>query len=334
LAHLFADNGCRVMIWSHNQQACASINRYHENRVFMPGIPLQKSITATESLEEALNFAHLLVVVIPSKFLRSVLDKISGRLRPNHVILSATKGIENTTLKIPGQIISEFLPADYPHQPAFLSGPNFALEVAKRHPTATVIASKDGRFARRVQRILSNTYFRCYTNDDIIGVQLGGAVKNIIAIASGILVGLGIGSNSQAALITRGLAEITRLGVKLGAQVITFFGISGLGDLVLTATGKLSRNRRVGELLGKGHTLANILSTMQMVAEGVRTTKSVYTLARKLDIEMPITNEVYNILYEHKPVKDAVESLMSRSLKDETGGYGDLYKQYLHLGED
>ncbi len=321
LSNLFADNGLDVLLWCHDKRAYESIISYRENRVFLKGIRVSGRVTPTLSLKEAFDSSNLVLFVIPSKFLRDVLSTSGQLITSNHYIISAIKGIENETLKLPGQIIQDFLPPKYTKYAGFLSGPTFALEVAKRQPTTCVIASKDMEFSRIIQKILSNDYFRCYTNEDTIGVQIGGAIKNIIAIASGILDGLGLGTNSQAALITRGLAEIARLGEKLGADRNTLFGISGLGDLVLTATGKLSRNRSVGYQLGKGKKLREIISSTESIAEGISTTKSVYKLAKGLGIEMPICFEVYNILYRNKAIKDAIKSVMTRSLKDEIKSY-------------
>lgn len=321
LANLFADNGFSVMIWCHDKCAYSSIKEKKENSVYLKGIKVSEKIQATLSLEEVFSFSNLVLFVIPSKFLRNVLKQTKGLINNDHFLISGIKGIENETLMLPGQIIKEFLPFTYTREQAFLSGPTFALEVAWRQPTTCVISSKDHGFSKSIQRIISNDYFRCYTNDDTIGVQIGGAIKNVIALASGVLDGLGLGSNSQAALITRGLAEITRLGAKLGAQHDTFYGVSGLGDLVLTATGKLSRNRQVGYKLGKGMGIEEIVSSTQTVAESVSTTRSVYSLAKKLNIEMPICQEAYNILYNNKPVKEAISSLMLRSLKDEAYSY-------------
>lgn len=321
LANLFADNGIKVYLWCHDIRAYNSIKTGRENNIYFKGIRLHDLIEPILSLEDAYSKSDLLLFVIPSKYLRSILSKSSEFIRKNHYIISAIKGIENETLKLPGQIIKDFLPRDYKKESAFLSGPTFALEVSRKQPTTCVISSRDREFARDIQIIVSNEYFRCYTNEDIIGVQIGGAIKNIIALASGVLDGLGLGTNSQAALITRGLAEIARLGIKLGACRETFFGISGLGDLVLTATGKLSRNRSVGYRLGKGETIEEIISSTHSVAEAVSTTKSVYNLAHKLDIEMPICFEVYNILYNGKSVSDAIRDLMKRSLKDESKSF-------------
>ncbi len=321
LSNLLADNGMEVCLWCYDKRAYESIQESRENRIYLKGIAVSDRVKPTLSLHKAFDFSNLLLFVIPSKFFRNILSDSSELIRSDHYIISAIKGIENETLKLPGEIIEDFLPAGYSKAPAFLSGPTFALEVAMRQPTTCVIASRDMEYSKSIQHTISNDYFRCYTNQDITGVQIGGAIKNIIALASGILDGLGLGTNSQAALITRGLAEIARLGERLGAEKTTFFGISGLGDLVLTATGKLSRNRTVGYELGRGRNLKDILSSRESVAEGISTTKSVYSLAKKLGIEMPICFEVYNILYKNKPIKDAIKSVMTRSLKDELHSY-------------
>lgn len=317
LSNLFADNGIDVYLWCYDKRAYKSIMEKRENTIYLKGIKVSEKVSPVLTFRDAYTFSNLLLYVIPSKFLRNILAESSQYISKDHYIISGIKGIENITLKLPGQIIDDFLPPGYNNEPAFLSGPTFSLEVAEKQPTTCVIASRDKEFSRDIQVILSNDYFRCYTNHDIIGVQTGGAIKNVIALASGILDGYGLGTNSQAALITRGLVEITRLGESLGAEKDTFFGISGLGDLVLTSTGKLSRNRTVGYRLGKGEKLKEIIASTDSVPEAISTTKSVYTLAKKHNIEMPICFEVYKVLYENKSVKDAIISLMKRRLKDE-----------------
>jgi glycerol-3-phosphate dehydrogenase (NAD(P)+) len=271
----------------------------------------------THSLTEAADRKGLLLVVVPSQVVRGVLGTVLPAVSADALMVSASKGIELGTLMTLSEVYEELLPATLYRNFAALSGPSFASEVAREIPTAVVAASHDERVAQRVQEIFTTPVFRVYTNRDPMGVELGGAIKNVIALAAGISDGLGFGNNTRAALITRGLAEMTRLGRAMGARDETFAGLAGMGDLVLTCTGELSRNRTVGLKLGQGMSLSAILSEMRMVAEGVKTTESARNLARKLGVDMPITEKVFSILYEDKPARAAVVELMTRDLKAE-----------------
>jgi glycerol-3-phosphate dehydrogenase (NAD(P)+) len=259
----------------------------------------------------------LLLLVPPSQVMRRVVQEAAPHIAPGTLVVSAAKGIENQTLQLMSEVLAETLPKGLTERQAFLSGPSFAREVAAGMPTAVVAAATDPAVARAVQETFSTTAFRVYTNDDVVGVELGGALKNVIALAAGVSDGLGFGHNTRAALITRGLAEMTRVGLALGAQSSTFAGLAGMGDLVLTCTGDLSRNRTVGMELGRGRTLEEILAGMTMVAEGVKTTLSAFHLAEKLRVEVPITDQMYRILYTNKDPRRAVTDLMLRDLKPE-----------------
>lgn len=317
LAHLMATKGEDVTIWAYEQEVTDDINGHHENRIYLPDAELPDNLTATSDLQEALEGKELVLSVVPSHVVRTVLGQAAEFLPQGVPIVSASKGIENETLMTMSEVLEDVLPMVYHPMLAFLSGPSFAREVVKMQPTAVSLASRFEKVAQSVQQMMSSIYFRVYSSNDVSGVELGGALKNVIAIASGAAAGLGLGTNTTAALITRGLAEITRLAVKRGANPLTLSGLSGMGDLVLTCTGPLSRNRTVGEKLGKGMKLKDIISDMKQVAEGVKTAKSVHNLAKKEGVEMPISEMVYRILYEDKPAQDALVELMSRSLKPE-----------------
>jgi glycerol-3-phosphate dehydrogenase (NAD(P)+) len=287
------------------------------NHLFLPGITLHPALRYTGSLAEAVRGADLVMLVTPTQVLRGVLTAISANISPETLLASASKGVELGTLCTVSQICSSVMGDAVLDRFVALSGPTFAREVAQNLPSLIVAGSRNQRAAHMVQAAFSNATFRVYTSDDVIGVELGGAVKNVIAIAAGISDGLGFGHNTRAALITRGLAEIRRLGRALGAQDTTFAGLAGMGDLVLTCTGDLSRNRTVGVKLGQGTTLQAIMAEMRMVAEGVKSAESVHALARRLGVEMPISQKVYEMLYEDKPARQAVLELMSRDLKPE-----------------
>jgi glycerol-3-phosphate dehydrogenase (NAD(P)+) len=281
---------------------------------YLPGLRLPEGIGATTDLPGAADAAEVVLVVVPSAFCREVYRRLPGVLRPGVLLVSATKGIETESLSR----MSEVAAAEAARlAPAVLSGPSFALEVAQEQPTAVVVASADASSAQVLQRALSSRTFRVYTSDDVVGVELGGALKNVIAIAAGIVDGLGYGSNTVAALVTRGLAEITRLAVALGGRADTLAGLAGLGDLMLTCTGGLSRNRSLGRSLGRGRSLREALQETRMVAEGVGTTLAACALARRAGIEMPIAEQMREVLYEGKPPRRAVDELMLRSLKRE-----------------
>lgn len=317
LADMLAKKGHRVTLWAYEKELVSEMQMSRENSIYLPGIRLSAKLQFTASLEEALQGKELLLFVVPSQVLRRVLLDAVPHISPDSIVVSASKGIEVESLKLVSQIYEETLPEVLYRRFAVLSGPSFAREVALEMPTAVVAAAADPLVAKAVQDAFNCGFFRVYTNSDLIGVELGGAVKNVIAIAAGISDGLGFGSNTRAAIITRGLAEIARLGQALGARAETFAGLAGMGDLVLTCTGDLSRNRSVGIQLGQGRKLAEILAEMRMVAEGVKTTESTCLLARKLGVEMPIAFKVNEILYQDRPARDAVIELMSRDLKAE-----------------
>lgn len=320
LAKLLAENGHDVMMWVHSKPLPDQINVQHENTEYLPGFTLPDNLRATRDLEEAVVGKGLILSVVPSHVLRTVLKQLAPMLEPATPFVSATKGIENDTQMLVSDILEDVLPEHCHPYLAYLSGPSFAREVAAHKPTAVTIASFNHRLAERVQRIFSNDVFRAYTTTDVVGVEVGGAVKNVIAISAGAIAGMELGSNSMAGMITRGLHEISRLGVTIGANPLTLSGLAGMGDLVLTCTGGLSRNRSVGVKLGQGHTIEEILSEMNMVAEGVKTAKSVHSLAAELGVEMPICEQVYRVLYEGKSTQDAVRELMQRDLKPELKG--------------
>jgi glycerol-3-phosphate dehydrogenase (NAD(P)+) len=321
LAVVAARGGHAVRIWSRNATAVDSINREHVNSRYLTETALPDNIRATREISEALEGAELVVLAAPSHAMRQLLGAMVQALRTEMIIVSATKGIEIETGKRISEIVSE-VTADGPRlRFVCLSGPSFAKEVVEKHPTAIVSASDDADAARVVQEAFSFQNLRVYTNDDVIGTELAGSVKNVMAIAAGMVAGLGFGSNSVAALITRGLAEMTRLALSEGGKIETLMGLAGLGDLVLTCNGSLSRNRFVGQELGKGVPLEQIEAGMTEVAEGVKTTPAVRRLAARRGVEMPITNEVNAVLYERKPAADAANALMSRPLKDEGNWY-------------
>jgi glycerol-3-phosphate dehydrogenase (NAD(P)+) len=313
-----------IRLWAHEKEVQASILSRHVNEIFLPEEVLPESVSVTGDFEQALNGAEIVVSVMPSQHCRQVFQKMRPFVKPEMMIVSATKGLEEKTLLRMTEVICSVLVSDGGWRPRIgaLSGPSFAKEVARGDPTAITIASTDTEFGETVQREFSDPRFRVYTNDDVTGVELGGALKNTIAIAAGICDGLGLGHNSAAALITRGLAEITRLVVACGGRKETMAGLAGLGDLVLTCTGELSRNRSVGVELGHGRKLPEIIAAMRgMVAEGVFTTHAALELARARKVEMPITEQMDEILNRGKSPREAIQELMTRSAKSETGLY-------------
>jgi glycerol-3-phosphate dehydrogenase (NAD(P)+) len=317
LSIVAARAGHAVNLWSRNDEVVESINRDHVNPVYLVGTRLPDDVRATTKVPEALERAELVILAAPSHATRSILKNMATALTPEMILVSATKGIEIETGKRISQIVDEVLADKF--QPRFvcLSGPSFAREVAEKHPTAVVAASRDTKLSGIVQSELSFENLRIYTNEDVAGTELSGSAKNVMAIAAGIVAGLGFGSNSIAALITRGLAEMTRLALREGGKLETLMGLAGLGDLVLTCTGSLSRNRFVGQELGKGRSLREIESGMKEVAEGVKTTQALKRLATRLGVEMPITNEVHDVLYEGKRPQEAAAALMTRPLRGE-----------------
>jgi len=317
LANRLADNGLDVCLWAYETELVHEINETHTNSLFLPDIELHPSLTCSGNLQQVTAGRTMILLVTPVQLMRSVLKQLIGHIENGAIIVNASKGIELETLQTVSQICRELLPVELTGSFVALSGPTFAREVALGLPSLIVAASHEEAAARRVQAAFSCSCLRVYTNSDVIGVELGGAVKNVIAIAAGICDGLGFGHNARAALITRGLAEMNRLGQAMGAQAETFAGLAGMGDLVLTCTGDLSRNRTVGFKLGQGMQLTDILAEMRMVAEGVKSAESVYNLSRKLGVEMPIVEKTYQILHENKPALQAVTELMARALKAE-----------------
>ncbi len=317
LTNLLALKGFKIDLWVFEKEVKDQIETSRENKVFLPGVPLSDHIYPSNDIAEVVEGKDLVLVVVPSHVMRETASKMHRHLSKKTVIVSASKGIENKTHLTMSGVLKEMLQEIPEDSFTVLSGPSFAREVVRKFPTVVAVASKDQKVAGFVQHVFATPYFRVYTNDDMIGVELGGAVKNVIAIATGIIEGLGLGLNTRAALITRGLTEIRRLGLKLGANPRTFAGIAGIGDLVLTCTGSVSRNHTVGKKIGEGMKLNEILSEMRMVAEGVKTAKSVYNLSRKLGVEMPISHEVYHILYDDISPKEAAHRLMTRDLKHE-----------------
>ena len=306
-----------VRLWVYEADLAERIAATRENDVFLPGFPLPANVSATSELAAALEDADVVLSVMPSRHVRRVFREMLPHLAPGMCFVSATKGIESGTLLRMSQVVREVAGERFASRVAVLSGPTFAREVARGEPAAVVVASDDRALAESVQRAFSGPAFRLYTNDDPAGVELGAALKNVIAIAAGVCQGLGLGSNTMAALITRGLAEITRLAVAVGSKPLTLAGLAGLGDLVLTCTGELSRNRYVGIELAKGRTLADIVGSMRMVAEGVETTSAAMDLAARHGVEMPITGQVQAVLRDGKPPREALRELMERTLKGE-----------------
>lgn len=306
-----------VRLWAYEPYLVETIVATRENPLYLPSAHIPDSVMVSHSLQQVLTGADVVIVAVPSHVYRSVLSAMLPYLTPDMVFVSAAKGIENETLMRMSEVIVDVVKPAFHPRVAAISGPTFAAEVARNEPTALVVASADEELRIQVQKELSTARFRLYTNPDIVGVEIAAAVKNIIAIAAGVVDGLGLGSNATAALITRGLAEVTRLVVACGGRRETLSGLAGLGDLVLTSYGTLSRNRQVGISLGQGRSIGEITSAMRMVAEGVKTTKSTVALARKLMVEMPIAEKMYAVLYEGLKPHDAINDLMERKLKEE-----------------
>src|SRR5881409_396235 len=318
LARLLAEKGLHVRLWAYESEVVEAIRTKQENTLFLPAVKLPPSISPTASLADALKETQLLVFAVPSHAARSVLRPLAPLLAAPLPLISTTKGIEEDSLKLMSEVIRDTLPSPMHRRLTILSGPSFATEVSKGQPTALTLAGEDAELVRRLQLLLMTPVFRVYTGADLIGVQLGGALKNVIALAAGVVEGLGLGHNARAALITRGLAEMIRLGTAMGADPRTFYGLSGVGDLVLTCTGALSRNHMVGLRLGQGHQLQEILKETHAVAEGLRTSRAALGLADRFGVEMPIVREVCAVLFEGKSPKQAVTDLMVRAAKDET----------------
>ena len=319
LALVAARAGNEVRLWAHSAEVANGLRQERENKIYLPGFPLPDSVSPTGDLAEALADAEIVLTVVPSHVCREIYLQMLPNLHPQMIFVNATKGIETETQMRMEEVVHDVLKDHFEPRYVALSGPSFALEVAKDDPCAIVATSQSADWATEAQQALSTSRFRAYTNSDVIGVEIGGSVKNVMAIATGAVNGLGLGYNSAAALVTRGLAEITRLAVKLGGRAETLAGLAGMGDLVLTCFGNLSRNRKVGYELGRGHKLEEIIGEMREVAEGVKTAKATYQLAVRLGVEMPITAGVYQMLYEGKSPRELEVELMERPLKSERG---------------
>ena len=309
--------GLPTMLWIREEDIYTQALMTRENSTFLPGFRFPEPVRFTDDLRESAAFGDVVFIAVPSQFCRTVYGRIAPVLRRDQIVVSLTKGFDMKTLMRMSQVMEEVFRPHVRPRLAVLSGPSFAKEVAAGHPTALVVASRDPAAAREVQHLISSLTIRAYTSSDVTGVEVAGALKNVVAIAAGIADALKFGLNTRAALITRGLVEITNLGMALGARRETFSGLAGIGDLVLTCTGELSRNHRVGHELGKGRTLREILAGMKMVAEGVHTTVAARRISRALGVEMPISEQIYQALYRGKAPKKAVEDLMSRALKAE-----------------
>ena len=317
LADLLASKGYSIDLWVFEKEVKEQILTLGENRIFLPGVKLSSNLKPTNNLVKAVGAKNLVLVVVPSHVMRQIATKMTRFISDESIIVSASKGIENEThLTMIGVLRQIFTSVSDPQFVA-LSGPSFAKEVSRRLPTVVTVASKEIETATLVQQVFATPSFRVYTSEDVIGVELGGSLKNVIAIAAGVCDGLELGLNARAAVITRGMTEIRRLGIKMGANPRTFAGLSGFGDLILTCTGHLSRNYTVGKKIGQGQKVNDILSNMRMVAEGIKTAKSVYNLSRKLGVEMPIFQEAYHILHEGVSPKEVASRLMNRELKQE-----------------
>lgn len=319
LAVQLARQGHDTVLWDRNPDRCNTLNETHVNPRYLTSVTLPESLVAEPDLQAATERAEILVTGVPSHALRQVMESAAGFVQPGTTICCATKGVENGTLDTMAQVLAETLGPAHADRITLLSGPSFALELAKGLPTAVVIAGPDGPAHEAADAFHGQT-FRAYHTEDMVGVCIGGSLKNVMAIACGVSDGAGFGSNARAAIITRGLAEISRLAVAMGANPLTMMGLAGMGDLVLTCTGNLSRNRRVGLALGEGRTLQSILDELGEVAEGVTTAKSAYNLAKRVGVELPITEQVYKLLYEDKPVMNALIDLLGRERRAERDG--------------
>lgn len=318
-AKVLADAGTDVVLWARREQVAAAVRETHQNPAYLPGVVLPANLTATSDADDAVAGADLVVLAVPSQSLRANLAAVTGALAPGVLLVSLMKGVELGTAKRMSEVVCEV--ADVPRsQVAVVTGPNLAREVAAGQPAASVVACVDPDAADRLQAACSTPYFRPYTNTDVVGCELGGAVKNVIALATGMAEGMGFGDNTKASLLTRGLAETARLGVALGADPMTFAGLAGLGDLVATCSSPLSRNRTFGELLGRGLSLAHVLELQTQTAEGVKSCRSVLDLAAKHTVDMPITEQVVAVCHEGRPPREVIRALMSREAKREWAG--------------
>lgn len=317
LAKHLGDQGYDVSLWCRSPERAAAIAESRVNEDYLPGFSLPENILVTADLEKAVMGREMILAVTPSHAARTVLSKAVEYFADGVIVINASKGLEEGTFKRIDEVYEDIFPSEVAQRAAYLSGPTFAKEVAAGMASAMVVASKEAASTAAVQEVFHNPSFRVYSSEDIVGVQVGGALKNIIAICAGLADGLGMGQNARAALITRGLAEISRLGEAMGADPLTFLGLSGMGDLVLTCAGDLSRNRRVGLALAQGKSMDAIVSEMQMVAEGVKTTKVAYLLAKRLDAYVPLTTFIYGVLYEGKDAREGIADILSRSQRPE-----------------
>ncbi|QTK07190.1 NAD(P)H-dependent glycerol-3-phosphate dehydrogenase [Staphylococcus haemolyticus] len=317
LANVLAENGHTVLMWGKNEDSVKELNDHHQNKRYLKDVVLNSSIKATSDIKEAVNFTDIYLMALPTKAMREVTSEIDNLIDTKKTFIHVAKGIENDTFKRVSEMIEDSILEEHNGGIGVLSGPSHAEEVVIKQPTTVAASSKDEKVSKLIQDLFMNDYLRVYTNNDLVGVELGGALKNIIAVASGIVAGMGYGDNAKAALMTRGLAEISRLGEKLGADPMTFLGLGGIGDLIVTCTSTHSRNYTLGFKLGQGQTMDEALNEMNMVVEGIYTTNSVYHLAKQQNVDMPITNALYKVLFEDNPVKDSVKDLMGRDKKSE-----------------
>lgn len=320
LAALLAEGANEVVLWAFEPEVAPSINQEHRNPLYMPQTKLPPALKGTASLKEAVEGKEVLVNVVPSHHTRAIWQKAAPFVSPKTVIVNCSKGLESDSSLRLSQVLTAVLPRHPKENFVTLSGPSFAREVLDHQPTIVVVAGLDKKIAEKVQRLFRREWFLTYINDDVIGVEVGGALKNVIAIAAGICEGMGLGLNTRAALMTRGIYEMTKLGKAMGANPLTFAGLSGIGDLILTCTGELSRNRTLGLKLGQGKKLETVLKEMKTVAEGVKTAKVAYALIQKYKINNPVFVEVYRILYEEKDPRKALKDLLGLDLKEELGG--------------
>lgn len=317
LANVLAENGHQVLMWGKNEQTINEINSQHINSKYLKNAQLNDSIVATLDINSAVSFSEVYLMALPTKAMREVAKSIDSLLTSKKTFIHVAKGIENETYKRVSEMLEDSISPEHNAGIGVLSGPSHAEEVVIKQPTTVAASSKTPEVSKLTQDLFMNDYLRVYTNDDLVGVELGGALKNIIAVASGVISGMGFGDNAKAALMTRGLAEISRLGEKLGADPITFLGLGGIGDLIVTCTSTHSRNYTLGYKLGEGKSLDKALDEMNMVVEGIYTTKSVYHLAKEVDVDMPITAALYSVLFENIPVDESVKDLMGRGKKAE-----------------
>lgn len=327
IAFVLAENGHDCLLWARRQEQVNEINDHHTNEAYLKNITLPTNLKATTDLQQAVEHSDVIVIGVPSKGIRSICADMAQYIETPKLVAHISKGIEPDTHKRISEMIEEELTPEKVRDVVVLSGPSHAEEVVLRHPTTVTAACANEASAKEIQDLFMNQYFRVYTNDDVIGVEIGAALKNVIALGAGISDGLGYGDNAKAALITRGLTEISRLGIKMGAKPLTFSGLTGLGDLIVTCTSVHSRNWRAGNMLGKGQSLDEVTKNMGMVIEGVRTTKAAYQLAQKYDVSMPITEALYQVLCEDVAPKEAVDQLMTRMKKQEVDDvFGSLFQ--------